>query len=214
MLHVARPSEFQFSGNVTNIPGVLQPSSTCQWFRLLTVRCQRLAHQPIVFCVVRPTRISLALAKWAVSLFLLGLPPSFRASRGFAARARVCIPPTKPEEKERLLAVYGFAGSLSFFVPLPSRAISLARGHSRVSRFARRTTEKRETARSLGFSRLINFMPFSQNSPANQHNQHVQPTASTPTSTILQVSSVARNLCKEGNRDHLTMRNHHNVNSC
>ena len=33
--------------------------------------------------------------------------------------------------------------------PLPSRAISLARGHSRVSRFARRTTEKRETARSL-----------------------------------------------------------------
>ena len=35
------------------------------------------------------------------------------------------------------------------FVPLPSRAISLARGHLRVSRFARRTTEKRETARSL-----------------------------------------------------------------
>ena len=34
-------------------------------------------------------------------------------------------------------------------MPLPSRAISLARGHSRVSRFARRTTEKRETARSL-----------------------------------------------------------------
>ena len=39
---------------------------------------------------------------------------------------------------------------LSFFVPLPSRAISHARGHLRVSRFARRTTEKkRETARSL-----------------------------------------------------------------
>ena len=75
-------------------------------FDFLTVRCQRLAHQPIVFCVVRPTRISLALAKRAVSLFLLGLPPSFRASRGFAARARVCTPPTKPEEKERLLAVY------------------------------------------------------------------------------------------------------------
>ena len=34
------------------------------------------------------------------------LPPSFRASRGFAARARVCTPLTKPEEKERLLAVY------------------------------------------------------------------------------------------------------------
>ena len=33
--------------------------------------------------------------------------------------------------------------------PLPSRAISHARGHLRVSRFAPRTTEKRETARSL-----------------------------------------------------------------
>ena len=45
----------------------------------------------------------------------------------------------------------GFAGSLSFFVPLPSRAISHARGHLRVSRFARRTTEKKkkETAHSL-----------------------------------------------------------------
>ena len=31
----------------------------------------------------------------------------------------------------------------------PSRAISHVRGHLRVSRFARQTTEKRETARSL-----------------------------------------------------------------
>ena len=37
-------------------------------------------------------------------------------------------------------------------VPLPSCATSHARGHLRVSRFARRTTEKRETARSLGDS--------------------------------------------------------------
>ena len=37
----------------------------------------------------------------------------------------------------------------SFFLPLPSRAISHARGHLRVSHFARRTIEKRETARSL-----------------------------------------------------------------
>ena len=35
--------------------------------------------------------------------------------------------------------------------PLPSRAISQARGHLRVSRFAWRTTEKKETARSLMF---------------------------------------------------------------
>ena len=39
--------------------------------------------------------------------------------------------------------------SLSFFVPLPSRVFSHARGHLRVSRFGRRTTEKRDTARSL-----------------------------------------------------------------
>ena len=39
-------------------------------------------------------------------------------------------------------------------MPLPSRAISHARGHLRVSRFARRTTEKRETARSLDTNRI------------------------------------------------------------
>ena len=60
---------FFFWGNVTNVPAVLQPSSTCQWFRLLTVSCQRFTNQPIVFCVVRPTHNSLALAKRAVSLF-------------------------------------------------------------------------------------------------------------------------------------------------
>ena len=58
-----------FFGNVTNFHAVPQPSSTCQWFRLLTVCCQRFTNQPIVFCVVRPTRNSLALAKRAVSLF-------------------------------------------------------------------------------------------------------------------------------------------------
>ena len=54
----------------------------------------------------------------------------------------------------------------------------------------------------MGGLHLIDFMPFSQNSPPNQHDQHVpahvQPTdTSTPTSAIQQVSSVARNLCKE-----------------
>ena len=38
---------------------------------------------------------------------------------------------------------------------LPSRAISHASGHLRVSRFARRTTEKRETARSLRLNQFI-----------------------------------------------------------
>ena len=58
-------SNFFFSGNVKHIPAVLQPSSTFQWFRLLTVRCQRFTYQPIVFCVVRPTHISLGLAMLA-----------------------------------------------------------------------------------------------------------------------------------------------------
>ena len=49
MLHFALLLECQFWGNVTNIPAVLQPSSACQWFRLLTVYCQRFLHQPIVF---------------------------------------------------------------------------------------------------------------------------------------------------------------------
>ena len=38
-----------FLGKVTNIPAVLQPSSACQWFRLLTFCCQCFMHQPIVF---------------------------------------------------------------------------------------------------------------------------------------------------------------------
>ena len=42
---------------------------------------------------------------------------------------------------------------------LPSRAISHARGHLRVSRFARQTTEKRETARSLVVLDLIIAIP-------------------------------------------------------
>ena len=36
----------------------------------------------------------------------------------------------------------GLAGSLSFFVPPPSRAFRYARGHLHVSRFARRTKKK------------------------------------------------------------------------
>ena len=83
---------FFFSENVTNFPAVLQPSSTCQWFQLLTVSCQRFTNQPIVFCVVMPTLNSVALAKRAVSLFpsrAAAAAVSFRASRDFAAPARV-----------------------------------------------------------------------------------------------------------------------------
>ena len=97
-----------FSGNVTNIPAVLQPSSTCQQFRLLTVCRQRFTHQPIVFCLVRPTHISLGLAMRAVSLFssrsaaLVSRVSRLRRS----TLARACAPLTKSEEKERLLAFY------------------------------------------------------------------------------------------------------------
>ena len=84
---------FFFSGNVTNFPAVLQPPSTCQWFRLLTVCCQRLTNQPIVFCVVRPTLNSLALAKRAVSLFSSRAAALVsRVSRLRRSRARALLP--------------------------------------------------------------------------------------------------------------------------
>ena len=38
-----------FGRHDKKIPAVLQPSSTCQWFQLLTVCCQRFTHWPIVF---------------------------------------------------------------------------------------------------------------------------------------------------------------------
>ena len=57
---------FLFLGNVTNIPAVLHPSSSSQGFRLLTICCQHFKHQPIVFCVVRPTHTSLALVMGAL----------------------------------------------------------------------------------------------------------------------------------------------------
>ena len=101
---------FFFSGNVTNIIAVLQPSSTRQWFRLLTVCCQRFTHLPIVFCVVRPTLISLGLAMRAVSLSSSRAAALVSRVSRLASRAsplaRSCTPLTKSEEKERLLAVY------------------------------------------------------------------------------------------------------------
>ena len=38
-----------FGKRAKKIPAGLQPSSTCQWFRFLTLCCQRFTHQPIVF---------------------------------------------------------------------------------------------------------------------------------------------------------------------
>ena len=61
-------------------------------------------------------------------------------ARGSGEAARRAKRGRQPEKKKE---------SLSFLVPLPSRAISHARGYLRGSSFARRTAEKRETARSL-----------------------------------------------------------------
>ena len=69
---------FLFSRNVTNIPAVLQPLSTCQWFCLLTVCCQLFTHQPIVFGVE-------ANAVYLFSSRASALV-SRVSSRGFAAR--------------------------------------------------------------------------------------------------------------------------------
>ena len=60
-------------------------SSTFQWFRLLTVCCQRFTHQSVVFlhCEANAYFIGSGCAG-SLSFFLLGLPPSFLASRGFS----------------------------------------------------------------------------------------------------------------------------------
>ena len=93
---------------MTNIDiAVLQPSSICQW----SVCCQRFTHQPIVFCVVRRTRISFGLEMQVVSLFssrpaaLVSCVSRLRRS----TLARACTPLTKSEEKERLLAGYFYS---------------------------------------------------------------------------------------------------------
>ena len=103
---------FLVGGDMTNIDiAVLQPSSVCQWSRLMTVCYQRFTHQPIVFCVVRPTHISLGLAMQAVTLFSSwAAAPVSRVSRlRRSTLARACTPLSKSEEKERLLAGYFYS---------------------------------------------------------------------------------------------------------
>ena len=87
-------------GSVSNVfffgrrdfPTVLQPSSTCQWLRLLTACCQRFTNQPIVFCIGRPTLNSSALAKRAVSVF------SSRAAALVSCVSRLLVCETKRNE--------------------------------------------------------------------------------------------------------------------
>ena len=101
-------SNFLFFGKHDKHSCSASAISTCQCFRLLTVCCQHFTHQPIVFCVVRPTHISLGLAMRAVSLFSSRAAALVsRISRLCRSTlARACTPLTKSEEKERLLAVY------------------------------------------------------------------------------------------------------------
>ena len=68
-------------------------------------------------------------------------------ARGSGEAARRAKRERQPEKKKE---------SLSVSAPLPSRAVSHACGHLLVSRLARRTTEKRETARSLKNENVIN----------------------------------------------------------
>ena len=70
-------------------------------------------------------------------------------ARGSGEAARRAKRGREPEKKKE---------SLSVFVPLLSRAVSHACGHLLVSRLARRTTEKRETTRSLKNESVINFL--------------------------------------------------------
>ena len=91
-----------FSGNVANIPAMLQPSSFCQRFRLLTFVVNASSISQSYSYVVRPTHNSFALAKGAVSLF------SSRAAALVSRFSRaLAVPPVNvKKKKERLLAVY------------------------------------------------------------------------------------------------------------
>ena len=94
-----------FSGNVTNIPAVLQPSSACQWFRLLTFCYQRFMHHPIVFlrCEANAYFIGSGCAG-SLSFLFLGCHPRFSRLAALLLSALSCAWLT--EEKERRLAVY------------------------------------------------------------------------------------------------------------
>ena len=72
---------------------MLQRSSSCQWFRWLTVRSQRLNHQPIIFLRCgKTTHNSFALALGAVSLF------SSRAAATCFQRAPPSLNPKKKRD--------------------------------------------------------------------------------------------------------------------
>ena len=108
---------FFFSAHVTNFPAVLQPSSTCQWFRLLTVCCQRCTNQPIVFCVVRPTLNSLALAKRAVSLFSSRAAALVsRVSRLRRSRARALLSLNLKKKRDCSQSIHKVKADATIFV--------------------------------------------------------------------------------------------------
>ena len=101
MLHFVQLLECQFTGNVTNITAVHQPSSACQRFRLFTVCCQRFLHQPIVFLRSEANAYfnSLALCVRAVSFLSSGCRPRFSrlAASPLNALSRAWV----TEEKKR-----------------------------------------------------------------------------------------------------------------
>ena len=81
---------------------------------------------------------------------IIDLQPEFSFVCGAGSQCCACKSPIpgragksakKLLDRERPFSL-GLAGSLSFFVPPPSRAFRYARGHLHVSRFARRTKKK------------------------------------------------------------------------
>ena len=115
--------KFLYLENETNIPTVLQRSSSCQWLRLFSVRSQRFKHQPIVFCVVKATHNSFALALGVVSLF----SSRAAATRFVRALASLNLKKKRDFSQSKLSLIYNIIWLLLFYyLPLANwRIINL-----------------------------------------------------------------------------------------
>ena len=93
----------------------------------------------------------------AIYLRTLSMAHSVSVLTGFDLASVTGVRKGSEFRARRKRAIFPFLTVLFLFFNLPSRAISHARGHLRISRFARRTTEKREAARSLLTPRFTDF---------------------------------------------------------
>ena len=100
---------FLFSGNMTNIAAVFQPSSSCQQFQLLTIFVVNTSSISQSYFVLWGQRILLFICssyQSSLSFFFLGCRPRFSHLAASLSSTLVDTSLTKSEEKGRLLTVY------------------------------------------------------------------------------------------------------------